>query len=289
MLNFKFGRVVDYAYRHREWVEAAAKEFFQGQEARKEYMSLFNEWLIFDFKPAGQTTIANRYFLENPDNLPADLMSELEQILKSQVFDLLEIEEIKRGSWLKVYSFVKKKRLQIWDKTASADAVAKGTLMARVGQAGNRWYFVGSDPWRWPFSSTERYKTILAKDNHFKITVKDAYELMKQDESKQSVPTRKTYTKKELKNIRKKLEKKYQHLAGKYSLKVGFDRVIEFIYQENYTTNFSDAFVELFKLTGVPETALTEAMNLFQELWNFFPHKILHGQCPAEKFGKQQG
>lgn len=287
MLKFKFGLVVDYAYRHRDWIEAAVKGFFPDGTVRQDYIGLFNEWLIFDFKPAGETTIAARYYLENPDNLDRDLMADLEQILKTQFYDLLEIDEIKKESWLKVYSFAKRKRFQVWDKTASSDETATGTLIARLGRAGGKWYFVGSDPWRWPLSSTERYKKIVAKDKDFKITVKDALELMLEQDSKQTVQNRKVYTRKEIKNIRKKLEKKYDRLAAKYGFKAGFDRVIEFIYQENYTANFGDAFADLFKLAGVPEAALTEAMHLFQELWNFFPHKILSGACPAEQFGKK--
>ena len=142
-MRFKFGQVVDYAYRHHDWIGTAVKEFFPDGMFKEEFIGLFNEWLIFDFKPAGETSIAARYYLENPDNLDRDLMAELEQILKTQFYDLLEIEAIKKDSWLKIYSFSKRKRFQVWDKAASSDETAKGTLIARLGQAGGRWYFVG--------------------------------------------------------------------------------------------------------------------------------------------------
>ena len=283
MLNFKFGKIVDYAYRHRAWIKSAVSEFFPDATVKPEFIGLFNEWLIFDFKPAEGTSLAKQYYLTNPDNLSQDLMAELEQILKTQFYDLLEIEAIKKDQWLKFYSFAKKKRFQVWDKAASGDVTAKGTLIARIGQAGGKWYLVGADPWRWPFSSTERYKRILAKAKDFKITMKDTLGFMLEYEASPAGQKRPAYTAKELKNIRKKLEKKYTHLSQKYGLTLPFDRVTEFIYQENYTHNFATAFTDLIKLARVPEAAFPEVMNLFQELWNFFPHKILGGISPAEK------
>ena len=75
---------------------------------------------------------------------------------------------------------------------------------------------------------------------------------------------------------------RFKVLVKKYAIKIDFDRVAEFIYRENYQTNFADKFKDLMKL-GIPEKTMVEQIKFFQDVWNFFPHKKLKGKCPAEK------
>lgn len=266
----------------------ALKEFFKGEAAeideaiKPQFEALFNEWLIFDFKPDNKTSIAAEYFLKNPDKLPKLLLDELEQILSTQFYDMLEMLEVKKGSWLKLYSFSKKKNFKVWDKTASGHDLQKGTLLARIGKAGNRWYFVGGNPLHWPIYSTERYKKIFGKLDNFEFSVQEAMKMVIEGQNNFYKSPRKIYTKKEIKNIRKKLEERYQQLAGKYNFELEFTKIKDFIYNENYQSHFGDAFTDLAK-QGIPEAVFCKSIKLFQDIWNFFPHKILGGECPAEK------
>lgn len=290
MMKFKFARIVNYAYSKQELVRQALKEFFgdniPGQEEPmyEEINALFNEWLIFGFKLPDETSITVEYFLKNPDALDQSLLDELEEILKSQFYDLLEVVEVKRGQWLKLYSFTKGRVIKVWDKAGSLSVSEKATITGRVARVRGRWYLVGSNGIQLPFSSTPRHKRFIrqVKDG-FKFTPKDTLGfLLEKDDSKQSAQP-KIYTAKEIKNKRKKLEKKFARLAKKYLFRVDFDKVVEFVNNENYQSNHADTYKDLVEL-GIPEEAVLNSLPLFQDIWNFFPHKSLNGKYPAEMY-----
>ncbi|MBU1110507.1 hypothetical protein KKB83_02730 [Patescibacteria group bacterium] len=291
MMKFKLGQVVNYAYsQKKELIPKALKKFFgddiPGQEKLmcEEINGLFNEWLIFDFKLTNKMSIAVEYFLKNPDSLDQSLLDELEEILKTQFYDFLEIIEVKKREWLKLYSFTKGKVIKIWDKAGSAGVLDKATITGRVAKIRGRWYLVGSNGIQLPLSSTPRHKKFMRQaEGSFKFTPKDTLGLLlKKDDLKQPVQS-KIYTKKEIKNKRKKLEKKFNQLAKKYVFQVDFKRIIEFIDYENYKSNHADMYKDFVNL-GIPENAVFNSLQLFQDIWNFFPHKSLRGGCPVEKY-----
>lgn len=292
MLKFNFGWIIEYAYSEDERAYEALKEFFGDDlPGREDLMdeqvnALFNEWLIFDFKLPNKMTIAAEYFLQNPDRLEELLLDQLEEILKTQFYDLLEITEAEKGKWIKLYSFAKKKTFKIWDKTASSYPFQKASLLARIGKAGNRWYFVGSDPLRLPFYSTDRLKKLMGRSldggGSF-FTVKGAVEMLRRKKSPGQSSGPRIYTKKEIKNKRKKLEKKFNQLTQKHDFQFDFRKVIKFIYEENYQSNHADMLLDLVKL-GIPEKVVFNSVRLFQDVWNFFPHRKLKGKCPAEMY-----
>ena len=82
-MNFKLGSVVSYIGKSGVNIKKAAEEFFGKNEISPDMpgwesiSSLFNEWLIFDYKSASGTTIISDYYFKNPDNLPEYLMDEL--------------------------------------------------------------------------------------------------------------------------------------------------------------------------------------------------------------------
>ncbi len=289
-MNFKLGQVVNYAYLQEELIPQALKEFFgddiPGQEEPmyEEINALFNEWLIFDFKLPNNISFAAQYFLKNPDGLDQPLLDELEGVLKTQRYDFLEIIEVKKGEWLKLYSFNKGKVLKVWDKAGSTNISEKITITGRVAKIRGRWYLVGSNGIQLPFSSTSRHKKIISQaKGGFNFTPKDTLGyLVKKDSSKQTVQP-KIYTKKEIKNKRKKLEKKFNKLVKKYNFQVDFKKVTEYIYHENYQSNHADMYKDIVDL-GVPEKAFFDSLQLFQDIWNFFPHKVLKDKCPAEMY-----
>jgi len=290
MLNIKTSKIIEYAFSKEEIVLQALKEFFGNdipgpeQPIHQEISGLFNEWLIYDYKLPNKTTFAKEYFLKNPDNLGKSLLNELEQILKTQFYDLLEITEIKPGQWLKVYSFKKGKNFKIWDKLGSMSARRKSTITGRLAKINNRWNLVGSDGIQLPFYSTQRHKKFMHQaEGGFQFTPKDTLKLLIKKESSDQSLQQKIYTKKNIKNKRKKLKKKFEKLTKKYNFQLPFQKVVDFIYNENYQSNHADMGKDLIKL-GIPKKALLNSTKLFQDIWNFFPHKTLKGKCPQEMF-----
>jgi len=287
-MKIKLGQIINYAYTSKEkLILEALKKFFGDDPLIQEKLSdktingLFNEWLIFDFKLSNGTSIAGEYYLKNPDNLDQSLLNELEQILSTQFYDLLEIMEVKQGEWIKLYSFKKGVIIKVWDIAGSSSAVDKTTLTGRVAKINGRWYLVGSNGVQLPFNSTPRHKRIMRQAKGDSIfTPKDTLNFLTNISLKQSGGP-KTYTKKEIKNKRVKLEKKFNKLTKKFNFKLDFKKMVEFVYNENYQSNHADMFKDFVKL-GVPEKVFIDSLSLFQDILNFFPHKKLKGKCPAE-------
>lgn len=46
---------------------------------------------------------------------------------------------------------------------------------------------------------------------------------------------------------------------------------------------FADFYKDLTSI-GITEKMIVENTKFFQDFWNYFPHKILGGKCPAEKY-----
>jgi hypothetical protein len=74
----------------------------------------------------------------------------------------------------------------------------------------------------------------------------------------------------------------YNNLQKKYSFSIPFDSVIAMIYEENRSSP-GDVMEALIK-KGIPEEALFVDSQLFQDMWNFFPHKVLNNKSPIESF-----
>lgn len=286
-MNFKMGQIVSYAYSKGESLILPAIEEFFGEKAtevaeaeNKKVGELFSEWLIFDFKMPGGISVATEYFLKNPSNLNQKLMRELEQILSTQFYDLLEIMEINRGQWIKLYSFTKGKIIKVWDRMGSLTVMEEGAMTGRVAKIGGRWCLIGGDGIIIPRSTTPRHKRLLQQmKGGFRFTPKDTLKILLRDEPVNE--PREAYSQKIIRAKRKKLETKFKTLSKKHAIEIGFKKVIEFVYQENYQTDFADMFKNLMKL-GIPETVVMEQVKFFQDVWNFFPHKKLKGKCPME-------
>lgn len=50
--------------------------------------------------------------------------------------------------------------------------------------------------------------------------------------------------------------------------------------------NFADFITDLMK-TGIPEIMCIENIDLFQAMWNYFPHQQLGDKCPHELYEKE--
>jgi len=217
-------------------------------------------------------------------------LNELKQIVETQFFDLLEIVDVKPGEWLRLYGFSSGKTYKVYDKIGSSNNISKGCFWTRLGKVNNRWYLVGSNPLHLPITYTPRMKKIYLKQNKGKYpSVKQALSFLlpgKGKEIKKTNPAQLTL--KDIKNKRKKLEKKFNKLVKKNSLKASFKQVTDFVYEENYKTNHADFYKDLAKL-GISEEIIVKKIQLFGDIWNFFPHRTLKGKSPAEMYKKRHG
>lgn len=294
MLNVRLGRVVDCAAKNESMMEAAVQEFFDGTgidlpvEYQDQISQLFNEWLVFDFKPASGPAIISQYYFRNPDNLPKELLEELKQIIETQTYDFFEVIKTNPGQWMDVWGLFTGKKYRVSEISLSAEmANLPGSFCNRVAQISNSYFFVGGNPLVFPITYTDRAKKLFgtAKGN---IPLTPKYLLKYLIEKSQTTDTRLSITKHDIKVKRKRLKAKFDKLVVRYGLQIDFDRLVDFVYLESYRSHYADFYKDIAKI-GVSEDMILENIKFFQDLWNYFPHKKLNGKCPAEKFKQAYG
>lgn len=284
-MNFPFHLVIDYAHSNRNLADKAFQEFFKesgapSEEQAQQVFPLFAEWLIFDFvKPNGTTFIAE-YYLKNPDNLDEKNLLEFEQIIKTQQYGGFEIINANRGKWIELEHLFFGKRIKVFDRLGSLNAATEGTIIGRIARVNGKYYFVGSNPFYIPQSLSRRLKNTL-KGQHAYPTPLETWRLFS---------TNTTYTEpsnlsiKQIKNKRKILEKNYQVLTKEYKVTFSFNEIVKRIYEENGKRPL-DVWNKIMK-DGFPEKIFIENTQLFQDIWNYFPHRILKEKSPVEMFQK---
>lgn len=292
MLKVKLSKIIDYAAKDEKVYRKAWDDFFKdleiypGMEGFDEVIALFNEWLVFDFKfPSGVNALVD-YFFKNPDNLQDEVLAELEQIVKTQCFEMLELIDLKKGEWLKVYGLFSGKTYKIYEVSGSLTCPDYGTFWGRLARIDGRWQLVGGSPVFLPTTTSPRLKKVFLKEKK-KPSPKDVLTFLLPKNNK-NVGESAYLTPKQIKNKRKNLEKKFNKLAQKNDLKTSFKEVVDFVYRENYKTNFADYFTDLKKLR-IPQKLIIEKANLFNDIWNYFPHQTLKGKSPAEAYQERYG
>ena len=287
MLKIRLGKVVIYANRDQRLMKRAVAEFFgerhvdQSSPNFEQISSLFNEWLIFDFKVKESRNWVTEYYLKNPDALPADQLAELEQIIKTQTFQMFEIES-KRGQYVTVYGLYNGDTYKVFDKALSSNFPGKGSFWNRTAMVDGRRIFVGGNPSFFPITNTPRARKIFLKENGgAEFTAKMALDLLmtkrKEKDPFEDLPQ----TPQELEISRQKIQKRYSLLASRHGFTPTFDDVVHFVFVENYNHNEADFYTDLIKM-GIPEKVLFKHYQLFGDIWNHFPHKKLKGKSPVE-------
>lgn len=84
-----------------------------------------------------------------------------------------------------------------------------------------------------------------------------------------------------LEKRRKKIQKRYSLLASRYGFTPTFDEVVDFVFAEAYNHNEADFYTDLVKM-GIPEKPFFKHLQLFGDIWNYFPHQRLKGKSPME-------
>ena len=270
MLQVKLSKVIRYATQHEPMMLKAVEEFFgktpidPHMENIEAISGLFNEWLIFDFKMPSGTTFIVDYYFKNPESLPKEQLEELQQIIETQQFEMLELQSIKRGEWLKVYGLRSGKNYTVYEHSGSLAAPDRGIFWGRIAKVHDKYILVGSNPMYFPTTATPRLKKFYLDNKPDHFSPKDVLPLVLPPRAKPSLNEKKQMSKKELEKKRASLKEQFENLQKDDSLSVSFENIVSFVYNEHYKTNFADFFADLVKL-GVPEKIIFST-NLFNDI-----------------------
>ena len=80
---------------------------------------------------------------------------------------------------------------------------------------------------------------------------------------------------------RREIEKELLELLKETKSDLGLDNIKEIIYNEDGQDNLTD-ITAMFD-TGQGATELQSVLELVNDAWNYFPHKVIGGLSPAEK------
>lgn len=287
MLNFKLSQITKFAdTTYPQEVDNAFDEFFAdidletlSQDVIESTSPLFSEWLMFEYRlPSGRTMVLE-YFARNSQNLTPVAYSELEQIIKSQRFDLLQITDWKPDHWVNATGIYSGIDYTIKDISLSRNLSSKGCIYGRLAQVNGDWIMIGSNPLFLSMEYTLRAQKMMRQAQK-SISAKEILPLYLPPKQSQN----KSLSNKQIQVKRKSVSLKYQSLVIKHKLKCNFDKLISFVYTENYQTNFADWFSDLNIKLKIPQKVFMTNLDLFQDCWNFFPHKNLDGKAPIELY-----
>lgn len=284
MMKLPFHLVINFAYTREQEVRKSRREFFSDaepltKEQEKEALPLFYEWLIYDYRLANGSSFIIEYSLRNPDNLDKDMVSCFRQVVESQWYGAFEIVRVKRGKWLHLKHLLTGRKIKVYDQTSSATIPEQGTLIGRIGKINKQWYFVGSNPIYLPVTYTNRMKKLFQKTNQqYFSSPKDTWRLF----ALKAVPPPAETSSEEIKRKRKLVRQEYQSLAKKHNLSLSFKQVAAEIYEEDNVSPLK-IFKRLMK-QGLPKEVLVENLKIFEDIWNYFPHKIHKGKSPVEVY-----
>lgn len=241
---------------------------------------LSGEWLLFDYKPKNGGTLIKQYYFSDPDKLSTIELSELKQIIETQSLHLFQTYTSSQSPYVFLQSVFTGKKFKVYDSALSKSIDSlQGSFFGRIAKIGKIYYLVGGNPITFPIRHTQRSIKIFAKEKTPTPSLKDIVKSL-------TIPEHKKQKIVNLKQERKKLEKRFHRLVAKFQAKATFTEVVEFIYKEKYDHNFADFITDLMKI-GIPEAMCIENIDLFQEMWNYFPHQQLGGKCPHELYEKE--
>lgn len=288
---FPLRKVIDFAMQKPAEVDEAYRQFFGAlpfSELKKEWEELFLEWLIFDYKQLFGMSFLTEYILKNPDNFDKRSIDQLEEVAKTQFYGQFEILEIKRGQWIRVEDLFTGKVYIIYEKKGSETLSGRGVIPGRIAKYEGKWYLVGANSVYFPITYTERAKRHMRKLKIKKFSPRDTVELLRSQEQSPSTPVS-APTKMELEEKRSSLKKEYEGTAKKFTTTLLFNDLIGEIYKEE-RVNVLDFWKSLEK-KGLKPEMLIENIALFENIWNYFPHRCLGNRSPIEVFAefKQKG
>ena len=151
VLNFRLRKVIDYARQRPDFDRMRVAEDFFGKKLTERLLeseianALFNEWLIFDHKDKTGITPIAESFLKNPDNLSKKQLDQLEQVIKTQRYEVMEIVKIIRGKGLFARLVRTGERFFVDDLAGSHSASVPSLFFNRLASIEGKWVLVGCD------------------------------------------------------------------------------------------------------------------------------------------------
>lgn len=285
-MKLPFHLAVEYAHKNETEIHQALAEFFEPRVLTDKIIdeagSLFSEWLIFEFKSPRNMLYLSEYILNNPDNLPEAILGQLTQTAETQFFSQFQILKTDRKSWVEIENIFTGKVYQIFDISGSQDAPEQGIVHARIAKIDGKWYFVGGNPLVTSLHLSDRAKKAI--QTQFKtrsFSIKETAEMIL-ERSKNPPPPPKILSVNEIERKRVELKKNYQLLSKKYPVSLTFKDLLMKIYNENSTDVMG--FWKDLTTQGVSREFLINNIQLFQDIWNFFPHQVLSEKSPIEMF-----
>lgn len=183
-LNFKLGKIVNYAHQKVEITSPKVKKFF-GKNSIEDLLgnetvrALFNEWLIFDYRNIMGTSIIAQYYLKNPDNFSKKQLKQLEQVIKTERYEVMEMLKITRGKGISVRVVRTGETLFVHDLAGSRSATVPSLFFNRLANIDGKWILVGCDgisfPTRLSQEDRECFAKILNKEKNTPKLVLDVF------------------------------------------------------------------------------------------------------------------
>ena len=285
-MRFPLRKVIDYAMTKPIEVDEAYRQFFGDlpfDKLKPEWEQLFLEWLMFDYKPKIGSSFLIEYVLKNPDKLEEKVRNQFQQIAETHKYGLFEILKIEEGQWFLLEDIYTGKTYKVYEEKGTTQIKRPGQIPGRVANVDGLWYLVGTNSVYFPITYTKRLKDQMRKMKVRNFSPKDTVELLRaQENHPPKMPPK--VNRKQIIEKRKELQARYEKFVQTYGASLPFTDLLGKVNEENQSA-MGDFWQELMK-NGIPEKFFFEQWELFQDIWNYFPHKCLNDLSPIEMFSR---
>lgn len=282
MISF-LPKVIAFAQRQPALLDRALEEFFgkvpPPDKEKDTALALFHEWLIFDYLQPSGLSFISEYYLTNPDKLSESKLAQFKTILESQKYGGFQIlsRESNPHWWHLEHLFLGKK-YRVYDPI-NTELPNKGTLIMRIGIVNHCYSFIGFVPLYVPSSYTAKAGADFKGRNLYQ-SPKEAWAIL----AKHDLPPPPKVSRKAVRQKQKQLKKQYQKLAAEQNLPISLAELTALINNESGGPPM-DFWQDLIK-KGLPDEVFKKQWQLFEDLWNYFPHRILNNQSPVELYNE---
>jgi hypothetical protein len=105
---------------------------------------LFNEWIFYDFKFSDGKGMLEKYYYENPENIP-EYRRVIYKNLMENYYGLYEVLEIRLFSGLKLKRIEDSRIFDVYEMSLTTQINIGDVFFTRVANVGDRYELVGAD------------------------------------------------------------------------------------------------------------------------------------------------
>jgi len=141
----------------------------------------FNEWFLYDFRFSDNKGMLEKYYYENPENLP-EYRRAIYKDLMENYFGLYEVLEIRPFTGLKIKRLEDSKVFDVYEMSLTTQVEVGDLFFGRVASVGDRYELVGSDSMSFKLSTLPEQQRIIytKKFSKFKnMTPTDALNIIR--------------------------------------------------------------------------------------------------------------